>query len=127
MGTLQPTRRRVPSVFALILSTCLFAPAFAVVVECGEEHYVSGTHRLPTHEEAMATCREHETAMTETGAWKSVRSCYDVAPPGEHGPWMHGRIGVDVVARTGGDPMTFEALWMCKPTAEREMDGPAFE
>lgn len=125
METLQDIFRRMPRLTGLVVSACLFTPAFAAVVDCGEEHFVSGAHRLPTYAEAVAQCREEEAAMTHpsTGAYTSVRSCYDAGDTGEYGPWTHGRVAMDLVDRHSGKPATFESLWMCRPAITQDHAG----
>ncbi|MDF3983467.1 hypothetical protein P3W24_16150 [Luteibacter sp. PPL201] len=121
--------RRMPRLTGLIVSACLFTPAFAAVIDCGEEHFVSGSQRMPTYAEAMAQCRAEEAAMThpQNGAYHRARSCYDAGSPGAYGAWTHGRVAVDVVERDTGRAATFESLWMCKPTMARAGGGTAME
>lgn len=108
---------RLPSIIVSIVATALGSPLFAAPMDCRDEHFMAGERTLPTHDEALAQCREEELAMTDptSGNYEKERSCYDVTPPGNHGEWRHGRIAVDVVERQSGDAYTFEALWMCKP------------
>lgn len=112
--------RRFSHVLTLVGSLLVFVPVFAAAVECGEERFVSGNHTLPSHDEAMAQCREQESAMTDpvTGAYTSSRMCHDEGDPGQRGPWRYGRVAVDVVTKDGGETHTFEGLWMCKPVEE---------
>lgn len=116
--------RRVPHLATLILALSAFVPVLAVAVECGEERFVSGKHTFPSHDEAMAQCREQEAAMTDaaSGRYESSRTCHDEGEAGQRGPWRYGRIGLDVVTRNGGDPYKFEALWMCKPADGQSVD-----
>lgn len=109
---------RLLSIIGSIAAIAATAPAFAAAIACGDDHFVAGERTLPTHDEALAQCREEEMAMTDpkSGNYEKERSCYDVTPPGSHGEWQHGRVAVDVVERQSGDAYTFEALWMCKPT-----------
>lgn len=125
MESLQDGLRRMPRLTGLIVSACLFTPAFAAVVDCGEEHFVSGEHRMPTYTEALAQCRAEEAAMTDpaSGTYTRARSCYDAGTPGEYGPWAHGRVAMDVVDRRTGQAATFESLWMCKPSVARDEVG----
>jgi hypothetical protein len=112
--------RRVPHLGAFVIALSAFTPVFAAAISCGEERFVSGKHTFPSHDEAMAQCREQEAAMTDaaSGRYESSRTCHDEGEAGERGPWRYGRIGLDVVTRNGGDPYTFEALWMCRPAKE---------
>jgi hypothetical protein len=106
--------------FISVLATLLAAaPAGAESVNCAPERFISGSHALPSYDEALAQCVAQETAMTDpvSGTYELARSCYEIAPQGNHGPWRHGRIAIDVVERNSGDRYTFEALWMCKPIA----------
>lgn len=117
---------RFPLPITLVVALLAFTPVFAIAVECGEERFVSGSHTLPSRDEAMALCREQEAAMTSaaTGSYASARHCHDEGEPGRHGPWHHGRVGMDVVTRDGGgDKYTFEGLWMCKSLAEETATG----
>lgn len=115
---------RLPPIAVSIVATAvaigIIYTSRATEVDCTDEHYVAGERSLPTHDEALAQCREEEQAMTDdrSGHYEKERSCYEVTPPGTHGPWRHGRIAVDVVERQSGDAYTFEALWMCKPPAD---------
>jgi len=115
---------RLPPIAVSIVATAvaigIIYTSRATEVDCTDEHYVAGERSLPTHDEALAQCREEEQAMTDdrNGHYEKERSCYDVTPPGTHGPWRHGRIAVDVVERQSGDAYTFEALWMCKPSPD---------
>lgn len=112
--------RRVSHVLTLVGALLVFVPVFAAAVECGEERFVSGDHTLPSHDEAMAKCREQAAAMTDpvTGTYTATHACHDEGDPGQRGPWRYGRVAVDVVTRDGGDSYTFEGLWMCKPVEE---------
>lgn len=129
MESLQHNIRRMPRLTGLLVSACLFTPAFAAVVECGEEHFVSGEHRLPTRTEALAQCRAEEAAMTDStsGTYTRVRSCYDADEPGEYGAWVHGRVALDVKDRHTGQAATFESLWMCKPSIAPEQASAAVD
>jgi hypothetical protein len=102
-------------------------PSFATSPVCTSEHFTSGAHTLPSYDEAMAECIAQETAMTDpdSGTFRRLRSCHEIGSKGNHGPWLHGRIGVDVIERISGDRYTFEGLWMCKPVAEAAFDGPS--
>ena len=110
----------IAAIIALLIVIAITTPAFARSLTCSSERFTTGKRTMPSHDEAMAECIAQETAMTnpESGAFKALRSCHEVGPMGNHGPWLHGRIGVDVVERSSGDRYSFEGLWMCKPVAE---------
>ena len=109
----------IAAVAALLIALAITTPSFAQSLTCSSERFTTGRRTMPSYDEAMAECIAQETAMTnpESGAFKPLRSCHDIGAQGNHGPWLHGRIGVDVVERSSGDPYTFEGLWMCKPVA----------
>ncbi|HVI57210.1 MAG TPA: hypothetical protein VM621_19375 [Luteibacter sp.] len=116
------------SVAASLISGLVTAtPAFCASPVCTGDHFKTGKLTLPNYDEAMAECIAQESAMThpELGAFEAVRSCHDIGPTKNHGPWLHGRVGVDVVERRSGDRYTFEGLWMCKPVAEADIDRPS--
>lgn len=121
------TLRRFALAASLMSAIVTVMPAFGGTPDCTSDHFTSGTHTLPSYDEAMAECKAQESAMTHptSGAFELLRSCHDVGPRGNHGPWHHGRIAVDVIARNSGDRYTFEGLWMCKPIAEADFDGPS--
>lgn len=99
---------------------CLSAsPAFAAT-HCSDERYVFGNHHFPSHDEALAQCRQDEAEMThaETGTYERMTSCHDVGETGQHDGWTYGRVAVDVVARATGEAFSFEGLWMCKPVVD---------
>ncbi|QWT19629.1 hypothetical protein KPL74_18005 [Bacillus sp. NP157] len=92
-------------------------PAAFAGTTCSAERYTFGNHAFPSHDEAMALCRQEEAQMTDaaTGTYEHAAGCHDVGEQGTHGDWRYGRIALDVVARDSGEPYTFEGLWMCKP------------
>jgi hypothetical protein len=129
---MKPTRihtaiQRISAAASLLSGLITATPAFAQSPACTSERFTAGKHTLPTYDEAMADCIAQESAMTnpQSGAFKPLRSCHDIGPQGSHGPWRHGRIAVDVLERSSGDRYTFEGLWMCKPVAEADFDGPS--
>jgi hypothetical protein len=119
--------QRISAAASLISALVAATPAFAESPACTGERFTTGTHTLPSYDEAMAECIAQESAMTnpESGAFEPLRSCHDIGPQGSHGPWRHGRIAVDVLDRSSRDRYTFEGLWMCKPVAETALDGPS--
>jgi hypothetical protein len=108
------------AVAAVLVALTVASPAFAQSLTCSSERFTAGKRTMPSYDEAMAECMAQETAMTnpESGAFSALRSCHEIGSKGNHGPWLHGRIGVDVVERSSGERYTFEGLWMCKPVAE---------
>jgi hypothetical protein len=119
----SPTRaflQHVAAVTALLTAVAIATPAFAQSLACSSERFTTDKRTMPSYDEAMAECIAQETAMTnpQSGAFTPLRSCHEVGAKGNHGPWLHGRIGVDVVERSSGDRYTFEGMWMCKPVAE---------
>jgi hypothetical protein len=126
-SSIHATIRRISAAASLFSGLVTATPAFCESPACTSEHFRTGKLTLPSYDEAMAECIAQESSMTnaESGTFEPLSSCHDIGLRGNHGPWMHGRIGVDVVDRSSGDRYMFEGLWMCKPVAEAAFDGPA--